>query len=242
MIMDNRALLSLQLLERLMTGQAVFKRDTIILTVLDTMKNINQNFKVSEESLRKAKEWESRMIEHGFYREHFFQQIVNEIALLSDGPTSILEIGSGPGHLAEKILNSIEVEKYALFDLSESMNYIALNCLNAYQEILDINVGNFLDKTDYVNLNNFDIVVCMQTIHEAGDKNLAPDIYKHISETLKPGGCFLVCDFIHDKTGMDNNTMYMTIEEQREALLESGFKSPVLLSKYSGLTLYKAYC
>lgn len=205
------------------------------------MKNTNQPFSGSEESLREAKRWENSIIKNGFYREHFFQQIVKEISRLSDVPLSILEIGSGPGHLAERIMAAIKVEKYALFDLSESMNYIASQRLRNYQDVLSISVGDFLNETDYENFSNVDVVVCMQTIHEAGDKKLAADIYKYIIKTLRPGGCFLVCDFIYNEASMSNSKMYMTASEQKEMLLNSGFKSPDLVSLDNGLTLYKAY-
>jgi SAM-dependent methyltransferase len=205
------------------------------------MKSTNQSFSGSEESLIEAKKWENRIIENGFYRELFFQKILKEITLLSDIPLSILEVGSGPGHLAERIMESIKVEKYALFDLSESMNYIASQRLKNYQDVLNINVGDFLNTTDYDHFNNVDVVVCMQTIHEAGDKKLAADIYKCIRTTLKPAGVFLVCDFIYNEESMDNSTMYMTATEQKETLLNSGFKSPELVSLNNGLTLYKAY-
>ncbi len=205
------------------------------------MNSTSQTFTGSETSLQKAKRWENSIIENGFYREHFFQQIVKEMSILSDGPLSILEVGSGPGHLAERVMKSIKVEKYALFDLSESMNYIASQRLKNYQDVLEVNIGNFLNSKDYDNFTNVDVVVCMQTIHEAGDKKLAADIYECISKTLKPGGCFLVCDFIYDETSMNNSTMYMTASEQKELLLSSGFKSPALVSLDNGLTLYKAY-
>ncbi len=55
-------------------------------------------------NLKKAQEWEQRMIEKGHYREHFFKVFADQVNKLFDIPIAILEIGSEPGHLAERLI------------------------------------------------------------------------------------------------------------------------------------------
>ncbi|MDE1465549.1 class I SAM-dependent methyltransferase [Spartinivicinus poritis] len=192
------------------------------------------------EQFRQAEEWEKRIKKNGFYREHFFQAFSKQLNNIFDEPISILEIGSGPGHLAEHIFHSVKVESYTLFDLSKSMNHIALNRLKKYQSFIECKVGDILCTESFEGLGNFDAVICMQTIHEVRDKRLAVDIYKNVTKVLKPNGYFLVCDFVLGEQGMKEADIYMTELEQNQALIDGGFKSPTLALSYAGLTLYFA--
>ena len=192
------------------------------------------------ESLKEAEKWEQRMIKTGSYREHFFEIFTSQIDELFDEPISILEIGSGPGHLAERIIETNKIERYTLFELSASMNHIASNRLKGQQSITDYRIGSFLEEECFNELGLFDAVVCMQSIHEVRDKTLAPAIYENIINVIKPNGYFLVCDFIFGDPGMKNEAMYMTALEQKQALTKSGFKFPKLISSHAGLTLYTA--
>ena len=202
------------------------------------MKPPNEHSSVNLESLKEAEEWEEKMIRTGLYRDHFFDAFSSQIEKLFDEPPSILEIGSGPGHLAERILGANKVKSYTLFDLSESMNHIASKRLQKHQSIVDYKIGSFLDKKCFDGLGLFDAVVCMQSIHEVRDKTLASDIYQNIIKVIKPNGYFLVCDFVIGDPGMTDEAMYMTEIEQKLALTKSGFKSPNLVSNHAGLTLY----
>jgi ubiquinone/menaquinone biosynthesis C-methylase UbiE len=93
-------------------------------------------------NFKKAQEWEKRMIEKGHYREHFFKIFAEQINKLFNMPVSILEIGSGPGHLAERLIQTNKVKKYTLFDLSKSMHQIASKRLNKYPSITEYKVGS----------------------------------------------------------------------------------------------------
>ena len=120
------------------------------------------------------------------------------------------------------------------------MHQIAAKHLEKHRSVIDYKVGSFLDEHCFKELETYDIVVCMQSIHEVRDKTLAVDIYRNITKTLKPNGYFLICDFVLGDPGMKDETMYMTEVEQKEALMESGFQSIKLITSYAGLTLYSA--
>lgn len=191
-------------------------------------------------SLKKAQEWEQRMIEKGLYREHFFKVFAGQVNKLFDTPITVLEISSGPGHLAERLIQTNKIKKYTLFDLSKSMHQIASKRLNEYHNITEYKVGSFLDKQCFDSLEQYDAVVCMQSIHEVRDKTLAVEIYKNIINVIKPDGYFLVCDFVIGNPGMKDTSMYMTETEQKDTLLKSGLISVKLITNQLGLTLFTA--
>ncbi|WP_432579711.1 class I SAM-dependent methyltransferase [Vibrio sinus] len=153
---------------------------------------------------------------------------------------SILEVGSGPGHLAEVIIRENRPSTYTLFDLSLAMNHIASKRLSKYDSRILYKTGSFLDSNCFSELRRYDAVVCMQSIHEVKDKQLARDVYRNIKKVIKPGGYFLVCDVVFGEPGMKDSSMFMTVNEQKEALESSGFSSLALVSEYEGLTLYSA--
>jgi 2-polyprenyl-3-methyl-5-hydroxy-6-metoxy-1,4-benzoquinol methylase len=97
-----------------------------------------------------------------------------------------------------------------------------------------------LEKQCFDDLGQYDIVVCMQSIHEVRDKTLAVEIYKNIVNVIKPNGYFLVCDFVIGNPGIKDISMYMTEIEQKDALVQSGFTSPKLITNHLGLTLFTA--
>jgi SAM-dependent methyltransferase len=203
--------------------------------------NISNDFSSLDlEALKEAEEWEEKMIRTGLYRDHFFDAFSIQIDRLFEEPASILEIGSGPGHLAQRIIETNKVKSYTLFDLSDSMNHIASKRLKEHESITDFKTGSFLDKKCFDELGIFDAVVCMQSVHEVRDKNLSTEIYKNVIKVIRPNGFFLVCDFVLGDPGMKDEAMYMTVLEQKEALSKSGFVSPTLISSHAGLTLYTA--
>ncbi|NQZ08995.1 MAG: class I SAM-dependent methyltransferase [Algicola sp.] len=203
-------------------------------------KNLSQN-SIDPQCLQQALAWEQKMLAiGGLYREHFFEAFDRQLNLLFDKPISVLEVGSGPGHLAKALIESVPITNYCLFDLSDAMNHIALRHLESYQTRINCVAGSFLDAQDFTELELFDAVVCMQSVHEVRDKTLAVSIYNNVINQLKPDGYFLVCDFICAPPNTNDASIYMTQEEQKLALLESGFKSVSLVSAHAGLTLYSA--
>ncbi|MGF1742434.1 class I SAM-dependent methyltransferase [Vibrio profundum] len=197
---------------------------------------------LQEESgaIEQAREWEAKMVKNGYYREHFFQEFSEHLNTLFDRPISLLEVGSGPGHLALNILRYNQIAQYTLLDLSESMHRIAKEHLADYRSRLQFRTASFLDGAAFKPTEEFDVAVCMQSIHEVRDKTLAASIYRNIWESIKPDGYLLVCDFICGGQGMHDTSVFMTKLEQSQALIEGGFKSAKLLSTYEGLTLYCA--
>jgi hypothetical protein len=56
---------------------------------------------------------------------------------------------------------------------------------------------------------------------------------------LSPGRFYLVCDHYYGTDGMQNDQLYMSIGEQKNALSAAGFSVTLLMQK-GGMTLYRA--
>src|SRR5688572_33026267 len=59
------------------------------------------------------------------WRTHFFAAIVHELVRLGIPSASVLELGSGPGFLAERVLEALPAVTYTLLDSSAAMQELA---------------------------------------------------------------------------------------------------------------------
>jgi hypothetical protein len=55
-----------------------------------------------------------------------------------------------------------------------------------------------------------------------------------------PGGIFLVCDHVCGAGGMTDASLYMSVEEQQEALRDAGLLSVHEVHREGSLVLYRA--
>ena len=72
-------------------------------------------------------------------------------------------------------------------------------------------------------LGYFDAVVTNQAVHELRHKRYASQLHAEVKEILKPDGAYLVSDHFFGKGGLTNDQLYLTVSEQRDALLNAGF-------------------
>ncbi|MEX1033894.1 MAG: hypothetical protein WDZ30_11085 [Cellvibrionaceae bacterium] len=63
--------------------------------------------------------------------------------------------------------------------------------------------------------------------------------FQEIKSLLRPGGAFLVCDHYFGDDAMTNNQLFMSLEEQDEALRKAGYSIKEILVK-GGRALYRA--
>lgn len=145
------------------------------------------------------------------------------IAELVAGRARILELGCGPGLLAEAILDACEVERYV--------------CLDNAQPMLDMAKQRLGDRAQYVLASMhdalpvdgpFDAIVTMQAIHELRHKRHAQPLYARLRSAMQPGGVLIVCD--HAPLPDDDRPLMMTADEQLAAMTGAGFASATLMA------------
>lgn len=149
----------------------------------------------------------------------------------------ILELGSGPGLLAERILRTCDVERYTLFDFSPPMLEMSRARVGRHAAAVFV-LGDFKQPDWARGLEApLDAVVTMQAVHEIRHKRHAPGLYRQVHALLRPGGVLLVCDHVPADDTPRRRALFATEEEQHAALRSAGFERVATRLLLSGLYL-----
>lgn len=152
----------------------------------------------------------------------------------------VLELGSGPGFLAEVILRHNPGATVVLLDFSGPMHRLAQERLQAFSERVSY-VERSFKEADWMNgLGDFDCVVTNQAVHELRHKRYAEPLHRQVRSVLRPGGSYLVCDHYFGEDGMKKEGLYMTVEEQQDALRSAGYQTVQELLRQGGMCLHRA--
>lgn len=151
----------------------------------------------------------------------------------------ILEVGSGPGFLAQHILKNDPTLNYIAFDFSEAMHTIAKERVGSCYNI-NFAVGDFTKPNWDDSLETFDAIVSIQAIHEVRHKSKVKGLFSNLRKHLNASGIFLYCDHVCDENGMTNSELYMNEEEQSQALRDGGFNKIEKLLRIGSLAMWRA--
>ena len=184
-----------------------------------------------------AIEWTRTAMEKRPWRVEFFHRVIEILAATPNA--EVLELGSGPGFLAEQMLRAAPRHRYTLLDFSEAMHELARSRLNALSRCVRFVTADLKESGWNAGLGPFDFVVTIQAVHELRHKARAPTLHSQVREVLKPGGGYLVCDHYVGEDGMKNDQLYMTVPEQRAALEAAGFRVHEVLRR-QGLVMHHA--
>lgn len=143
----------------------------------------------------------------------------------TDSKSRILELGSGPGFLAEHLLKTCPSIEYVALDFSPAMHELAIERLGLLANRVQFVERSFRDENWFAGLGKFQFVVTNQAIHELRHKSYAATLHRQVKSLLAPSGIYLICDHFYGKNGMTNDQLFMTIAEQRDALREGGFSN-----------------
>ena len=84
----------------------------------------------------------------------------------------------------------------------------------------------------------FDCVLSMQAVHELRCKRRAPRLYEQVYKILAVPGIILICDHTPFDDSPKSIALYMTAQEQQQALAEAGFANVHIELSMNGLVLY----
>ena len=174
------------------------------------------------------------------FRYDFFNAIEPVIKNTNADETKVLELGAGPGFLAECLLSRLPNLAYDLFDFSPAMHELSSQRLAPWQNKCRWLLGDFTQPGWSDHLGKYDIVVAMQTVHELRHKRHATALHESVLRLLSTNGTYLVCDHYIGEDGMSNEAMYMTPGEHLESLNSAGFDLTEIILKKSGLILFSA--
>lgn len=185
-----------------------------------------------------ARQWTDAAMSKRPWRAEFFKAFAGAIGENASG--RVLELGSGPGFLAEHLLRSNLALRYVALDFSCAMHELAIRRLGELAGRVQFVERSFLEATWTEGLGQFDLVVTNQAVHELRHKDRAPVLHAQVKQLLRSGGSYLVCDHFVGEGGMANDQLYMSVVEQRQALLDSGFRSVQQVLLKGGLVLHRA--
>ena len=187
-----------------------------------------------------AREWEATAMAKRPWRTEFFDRFAAEIAASPLPVRRILELGSGPGFLADRLLREFGDVAYVALDFSSAMHQLAAERLGVMAARVQF-VERSLRERDWSHgLGRFEFVVTNQAVHELRHKRYGATLHSEVRQVLESGGSYLVCDHSVGEGGMSNEQLYMSVEEQQSALRGAGFANVSLLLLKGGLALHRA--
>jgi SAM-dependent methyltransferase len=183
-----------------------------------------------------SRAWVENTVSARPWRPRFFDAFVSALNDRFQTPCSILELGSGPGHLAEQILGRCIVAKYGALDFSAAMHHIARERLSAFLERVHFIQRDFRSPDWTENLGIFDAVVTMQAVHEVRHTRHVVPLLTQARKLIAPGGMLLYCD--HYAESGKKPAFFLERQKQPTALLDAGFSRVQMLLDAGGMALY----
>ncbi len=120
------------------------------------------------------------------------------------------------------------------------MHELAAERLGEHANRVQFIERSFREPSWTTGLVPFDHVITNQAVHELRHKCHVPTLHAQVRSILAAGGSYLVCDHFAGEGGMSNDELYMTVEEQKAALLSAGFSEVEQLLLKGGLVLHRA--
>ena len=191
-------------------------------------------------TMHDARSWADSVMRKRPWRKDFFNVFVNELRSLCLNELSVLELGSGPGFLAQQILESLPNTTYTMLDFSLAMHELARQRLGHLVQNVHFVLANFKEEHWTSALQSFDAVVTMQAVHELRHKQHALKFHSSVQKLLRKDGIYLVCDHYAAPDAMTNTDLYMSVEEQHRALEDAGFKFIQCILQKGGMVLHRA--
>jgi len=188
---------------------------------------------------RDAREWE-RTAQDRPGRTEIFAAFGRELLALGKIDLRVLELGSGPGFLAAYLLGVLPTAQLTLLDFSAAMHDLARERIGTALSHVRLIERSFKEPGWSRGLGRFDAVVTNQAVHELRHKRHAPRLHAEVRQILSPGGVFLLSDHFAGDGGLSNDQLYMTVAEQRAALVEAGFSNVEEIAIAGSLAMHRA--
>lgn len=191
-------------------------------------------------SMDDARQWAATALSRRPLRERFFQQFITELRAVNRARVRVLELGSGPGFLAQRILETLPAVDYTMLDFSKAMHELARERLGPLMRQVRAILADFKHDGWDENIGEFDAVVTNQAVHELRHKKHALSLHRTVRSLVGTRGPYLVCDLYAGRYGMTDDILFMTVEEQRDCLKAAGFGDVTNLLEMAGLVLHRA--
>jgi SAM-dependent methyltransferase len=190
--------------------------------------------------LAQARQWERDTIEARPWRPAFFAAFVSALNGKFDRLFTVQELGSGPGHLAERILSGCAVAKCGALDFSDAMHQLARERLTRHLAKVNFISRDFRLANWGDGIGSFDALVTMQAAHELRHKRHLAKFLLQARALLRHGGLILYCDHYAEPVSHKHPDLYLKREDQPGSLETAGFSNVRRLLDEGGMALYSA--
>jgi SAM-dependent methyltransferase len=172
-----------------------------------------------------VKKWSDSIGRYRPERKRLFKVFAAEVTRIEKDPLSVLELGCGPGFLAEALLQNCAISRYTLVDFSPHMLELSRNRLAVFKDRTDFIRRNFKKKNWTMALaTDLDVVVSLQAVHELRHASRIPKLYAQLYNLLVPGGSVLICDHVNSPLPSYHRAAhFMTVEEHLSTFEKVGF-------------------
>lgn len=177
------------------------------------------------------------------WRTDFFRLFADAVSGSRLPAPRVLELGSGPGALAEFVLEHCpSVTDYTLLDFAHPMLELSRQRLLSARVRPHYVHANF-KQPDWTGqlIGAFDFILTMQAVHELRHKRHAATLYAQVRSLLSPQGVFLACDHLPgEQPTAARRALFMTIDENLAALSAAGFASARCIENSHDMALFIA--
>ena len=189
-----------------------------------------------------AAAWADAAIQKRPWRPMIFDMFVAAVAESDLLAPRILELGSGPGFLAEHVLDRCpSVARYTLLDFAKPMLSLSEQRLGLHAARTHFVQADFKSESWPSRVAGpFDFVFSLQAVHELRHKRHAPRLYAQLRALLSPGAQLVVCDHLPESAPTPRHRrLYMTTSENLAELANAGFSDAKLLWSEHKMALYR---
>ncbi|HLN88046.1 MAG TPA: methyltransferase domain-containing protein [Candidatus Limnocylindrales bacterium] len=137
-------------------------------------------------------EWVDKDSRRAAEREAQFNAALSWLSVFVSGQSRVMDLGCGPGTLAEKLLGAFPEMQMICSDGSDEMLKLARQRLASYGNRVSYAQADFSADNWTANLpRQLDAVVSARAIHNLRNLKLIGPVYGHIHELLRTGGVFM---------------------------------------------------
>ena len=193
----------------------------------------------------KAAAWADAATRKRPWRSGIFARFATTVLASKIARPRVLELGSGPGFLAEHVLDRCSsVAEYTLLDFSEPMLAQSRLRLSRHAARTKFVRADFKSDSWLAAVERpFDFVLSLQAVHELRHKRHAPRLYEQIRSVVSSPAELVVCDHLPEGAHTPRHrVLYMTVAESLTVLAAAGFLEPALVWTEHAMAMYRARC
>lgn len=159
-------------------------------------------------------------------RTEVIRHISDQLKALPFPAPHIVELGLGPGVLAEKLLRDLPQLSYTGIDSSELLLTFAQTQLAAFGNRASLIRADLNDEVWLAQLGGeIQAIVSLQALHDLGDESHINRIYELAKNLLVPGGLMLNADLIvPDNQAAPDHPGRLSIARHLELLQKHGYE------------------